>query len=48
MFIDILTKKRYDNRSIFSLYKNLLQNENIFELNIEKLNELKNILENVL
>jgi len=48
MFIDILTKKRYDNRSIFSLYKNLLQNENIFELNIKKLNELKNILENVL
>jgi hypothetical protein len=48
MFIDILTKKRYDDRSIFSLYKNLLQNDNIFELNIDKLNELKNILENVL
>jgi hypothetical protein len=48
MFIDILTKKRYDDRSILSLYKNLLQNDNIFELNIDKLNELKNILENVL
>ncbi len=48
MFIDILTKKDTNDKSRFSLYKNLLQNENIFELNIEKLNELKNILENVL